>query len=202
MLLYAITARHLLGGTEPERRRALLALAEKLAAEGLDYLQIREKDLPAADLAVLSDEIVHVVRQAGCHTRVLLNGPAEVALAARADGIHLPSTAGPDAILAARRSFARSSHDPVISVSCHTLMEIKQARDLGANLALFAPVFEKQTEGRTIPGSGLAALAEACRAAAPMPVLALGGVTPQNAPACVRAGAAGVAAIRMFLRQE
>lgn len=199
MLLYAITDRRLLGDTEPQRREALVRLAAKLAAQNVDYLQIREKDLPARELEALSRQIVAAVRQAGHYTKVLLSGPAEMALASAADGVHLPSTPGADAILAARHRFASQGRDPLISISCHTVEEVKKAGSAGADIALFAPVFEKKTSHETIPGRGLAALAEACRTGAPMPVLALGGVTRQNARACIQAGAAGVAAIRMFL---
>ena len=202
MLLYAITDRRLLGETELQRRRALLALTAKLAADGVDYLQIREKDLPARELTAMARAIATAVRQAGASTRVLLNGPAEMALAAGVDGVHLPSTSGVDAVFAARDIFASHGLDPVISLSCHTRAEIEQARSSGVQIALFAPVFEKRIGHETIPGSGLTALSEACQAAAPMPVLALGGVTRQNTPDCIRAGAAGIAAIRMFLEED
>ena len=73
--------------------------------------------------------------------------------------------------------------------------EVTQAATDGATLAIFAPVFEKKDAPGTVP-TGLEALREACRAK--IPVLALGGITLQNAASCLQAGAAGIAAIRLF----
>ena len=81
---------------------------------------------------------------------------------------------------------------PVIAVSCHGVEETFRAASDQARFAVFAPVFEKNMT----PGVGLAALHKACQAK--IPVLALGGVTLQNAASCLQAGAAGVAAIRLF----
>ena len=94
---------------------------------------------------------------------------------------------------------SRAVLDPIISTSCHTISEMERARDQGATLAVFAPVFEKRLRCETIPGQGVQALAEACRVANPMPVFALGGVNDRNARGCIDAGAAGVAGIRLFV---
>lgn len=198
MQLYAITDRRLFISVDTLLEQAIL-----WAESSVDYVQIREKDLPANELAALASWIVRAVRSAGGHTRVLLNGPAEMAAATGCDGVHLPSDAQVEAVAAARAALRGTCADPVVSVSCHAAFEVERARKDGATLALFAPVFEKQIwEKRLgverIPGQGLAALADACRAVAPMPVFALGGVTVENAGDCVRAGAAGVAAIRLF----
>jgi thiamine-phosphate pyrophosphorylase len=208
MQLYAITDRRLFAS-----REALLERVAMWAGSRVDYLQIREKDLDAAELGSLAAEIVRVVRKAGARTRVLLNGPAEVAAASGCDGVHLPSGMAAAAIAGARAAMQALTPDPVISVSCHTVAEIERVRNEGATLALFAPVFEKRMDAASLPessnpglsnlrlslpGQGLAALAEACSVAAPMPVFALGGVTAHNAKDCIAAGAAGVAAIRLF----
>jgi thiamine-phosphate pyrophosphorylase len=113
--------------------------------------------------------------------------------------VHLPGDAAPDAALQARKLFAAAGRRAVISRACHSAAE---AAEDAAGLLLYAPVFEKALGGEAIPGRGLEALAEACRAAGSTPVLALGGVTVENAAACVAAGAAGVAAIRLFLGAE
>jgi thiamine-phosphate pyrophosphorylase len=164
----------------------------------VDYVQIREKDLEADDLAALAAEIVRTVRDTGGLTRVLLNGPVEIATEAGCDGIHLPSGLPENAIDDARTALSKVKAHPVISVSCHTIAEVALARDHGATLALYAPVFEKRLEAETAPGLGLVALSAACCEAAQMPVFALGGVTAENAKQCVEAGAAGIAAIRLF----
>ncbi|HTD96823.1 MAG TPA: thiamine phosphate synthase, partial [Edaphobacter sp.] len=90
---------------------------------------------------------------------------------------------------------------PLITISCHTLAEVERARQNHVDAILFAPIFDKTVAGRPLsPGLGLDALRSACAAAGPPPVYALGGVTLQNAPACLEAGAAGIAGIRLFHR--
>lgn len=187
MLLYAITDRRLFAG-----QKALIDQAASWAKGGVDFVQIREKDLPVAELPRLVTGIVSAVHAVGRSTRILLNGPAQLAAATGCDGVHLTAGQPETAIAEARSTMS------VISVSCHTLSDIERARKHGATLAIFAPVFEKQAETAIIPGQGLDALAHACRAAVPMPVFALGGVTAENAADCIRAGAAGIAAIRLF----
>ncbi|HEX3470393.1 MAG TPA: thiamine phosphate synthase [Silvibacterium sp.] len=205
MLLYAITCRRLLPGSEQERQATLVALARDWVLGGVDYIQVREKDLPPADLLALTCQIVAAVRREERQTRVMLNGPAAIALEAEADGVHLPGHAPPAAVEAARRLYRSGGREAVVSRACHSADEVRAARD--ASLIVFAPVFEKASEQndsgkKTLPGLGLAALSEACRSAKPVPVLALGGVTRENARACVDAGAAGIAAIRLFLGED
>ena len=212
MLLYAITSRNLLPGAEPERQAALVELARYWAHSAVDYIQIREKDLSLPDLLALSRRIVTAVRAESTGTRVLVNGPPEVALAAGADGVHLPSSAPAGAAGDARQILRSATREAIISRACHSLEEIRSASNV--SLIVFAPVFEKVGETATTsaarsaaqlgvgPGIGLDALAEACHAADPVPVIALGGVTTQNAAACIAAGAAGIAGIRLFLGDD
>jgi len=216
MLLYAITDRNQLpGATDADRRTALITLAADWAAHNIDYIQIREKDLAPADLLALATDIVAAVRPHSLITRVLLNGPAtthiQVALQAHADGIHLPAGTAPSTASEARARFASTGRDAIISYACHSVYEVRRAkeesqRDPNATvtntLIVFAPVFEKRTPAKIIPGLGLDALHAAAEAARPIPVLALGGVTRDNAPDCIAAGAAGIAAIRLFLSNE
>ena len=212
MLLYAITDRNQLpGATDADRRTALITLAADWAAHNIDYIQIREKDLAPADLLALATDIVAAVRPHSLITRVLLNGPASIALQARADGIHLPATAPLSAASEARARFVSTGRDAIISYACHSVYEVRRAkeesqRDPNATvtntLIVFAPVFEKRTPAKIIPGLGLDALHAAAGAARPIPVLALGGITRDNAPACLAAGAAGIAAIRLFLTND
>jgi thiamine-phosphate pyrophosphorylase len=202
MLLYAITGRRLLPVvSERERQAALVALARDWARGGVDYIQVREKDLSPANLRTLTCQIVAAARRENTQTRILLNGPAEIALEAGADGVHLPGSSPAAALEAAQNLYRQAGIEPAISQACHSIAEIQSARD--TSLILFAPVFEKKDPGEApLPGQGLAALSAACRAAAPVPVLALGGVTPENAAACIAVGAAGIAAIRLFLGDD
>ncbi|HZR28264.1 MAG TPA: thiamine phosphate synthase, partial [Terriglobales bacterium] len=134
-------------------------------------------------------------------TRLLVNSRPDVAIAAGAHGVHLP--ANDISASEARVIFAKAGVvHPVIGVSCHTAAEVALAESHGADFAVFGPVFEKEKDGMKMHAAGLAGLRDACNrppaAAARMPVLALGGVTLENAAACLACGAAGVAAIRLF----
>jgi thiamine-phosphate pyrophosphorylase len=209
MLRCAITSRHLLAPDEPSRHSRLLALAATWASTGIDYIQLREKDLPASTLATLARDLLTTVR---AHTppnksppQLLINSRADVALAVRADGVHLTCAPGSLTPTQIRTLYSRAHlPSPTISLSCHTLDDIAAAldpaRSAAPSLILFGPVFEKAvpTENLTLPGSGLDLLRAACAAAAPIPVLALGGITLENTPACLSASASGIAAIRLF----
>ena len=175
--------------------------AARWATDGIDFIQLREKVMNTAGLIDLARSILEEIASVpGSRTRLLINGRADVAVAAGADGVHLtshPNELTPEEV---RRIFAHSTlREPVISVSCHRFDEVKQAHDSGANLILFGPVFEKRIANQHITdGSGLRALEAACLAASTTPVLALGGITLENTTACLSAGAAGIAAIRLF----
>lgn len=208
MQLYAITDRHLLRGGESDCMTTLISVTRQWAAHNTNYIQIREKDLAPDDLRSLTRQIVSAVRNENQTTRVLLNGPVEIALEAGADGIHLPGNLPQTAAAEARELFARAGKDAVLSQSCHSVNEVLKVREesqrdrhatTANTLILFAPVFEKVTPDGVLPGQGLNALRAAVGAAKNIPVFALGGVTDENAPACLAAGAAGVAGIRMFL---
>jgi thiamine-phosphate pyrophosphorylase len=200
MLLYAITNRRLLDGDENAKRDGLVALADQWASGGVDTIQLREKDLPLIELQFLAARVVQAVRATTGKTRVLVNGPAQLALDVGADGVHLHANAGPAAVRAAQQVYARANLEPVISAACHTPEEIKQAT--GASMLLFSPIFEKVTEQGNTRGQGLAALRAAVDLANPTPVLALGGITEKNAAACIQNGVVGIAAIRLFLSES
>lgn len=221
MLLYYITDRTQFPGPEPERRRRLLERIAAAARAGVDYIQLREKDLSARELAFLAREAVALLAREAVallskletrNSKLLINHRTDIALATGADGVHLRSDDIPasDARTIAASSAARNSRlgtrNFLVAVSCHTAAEVGLAESHGADFAVFAPVFEKAGAA----GVGLAALRAACRPPArrdrkvegeprtAIPVLALGGVTVENAAACLAAGAAGVAGIRLF----
>lgn len=207
MLHYAITDRRLLATGEPARRQALLIQAAALARSGsVQFLQLREKDLSIDALTILAAELRATLQahapDPATRPRLLINTHAEAAIAARADGVHLPS-ATPFTPADIRHRYAVAGLPaPILSLSCHTLEDVGRATEDLANtpdVILFGPVFEKRANGHLIsPGLGLHRLAEACSRATPLPVLALGGITADNTPACLEAGAAGIAAIRLF----
>src|SRR6266849_2172081 len=170
-LLYYITDRTQFPGDEPARRRALLAKIAEAAQAGVDYIQLREKDLTGRELEVLARKAVAIIRDntlttnhQSLATRLLINSRTDVALAVGADGVHLPSDdISPSEV---RRIWslcgagATAREQPVITVSCHTRENILRAESEGADFAIFAPVFEKMGSA---PAS-LAALHEACQA--------------------------------------
>jgi thiamine-phosphate pyrophosphorylase len=201
VLLCAITERALFPGNEFQKLSQLLEQIRELACSGISLLQIRERDLPAAGLESLAASICALVRQQGSSMRVLLNGPAEIALRAGCHGIHLPGQAAPWAAAHARQIYAQAGRAAVLSAACHSLADVQQWRG-HADFLLFAPVFEKVLPEGALPGLGLDALASAVQAARGTPVLALGGVTAANAPRCLEAGAAGIAAIRLFMTNQ
>ena len=182
----------------------LLDQVRTLAQMGVDYLQLREKHLDAGQLASLARQILAVLHEQTPanlgKTRLLINTRADVAAATGACGVHLPAAPGglvPNEVRNLYRSIGLPP--PTISISCHTLPELRRAHTYTPDLILFSPVFGKWSESALIaPAAGLQALKEACAIAHPIPVLALGGVSPADIPACLQAGAAGVAGIRLF----
>ncbi len=171
-------------------------------AGGVEWVQVREKDLSQEALLELVSTLTALLppRRADAkpRTKLLVNGlPAALAYARGADGVHLPGGASAEQLQTQVQAAVLAAG--LVSVSCHTLPEVQAARAGGAAAALWAPVFEKRVGNQQIKtGSGLPALREACAAAQPMPVFALGGVTLENAGTCIAAGACGVSGIRLF----
>ena len=195
-----VTRRESLKGAEPGR-----ALAEKIRmaiAAGVDWVQIREKDLPGRELVSLAREAVAMARQASQEeparlARIIVNDRLDVAVAAGAAGVHLGGASLPMREVSEWRRTANAPRDFLVGVSCHGLGEAREAEAGGADYIFFGPVFETPEKLAFGAPQGLEKLGEACRAVK-IPVLAIGGANIENAEGCLRAGAAGIAAIRMF----
>jgi thiamine-phosphate pyrophosphorylase len=200
VLHYAITSRALFPGDDRQQQAALVEQTTRWAIDHIDLIQLREKDLPAAALTDLTRKVLKNIALANSPTKLLVNSRPDIAIAAGAHGVHL--TASPDEITPSqvRSLFAAAAlPPPLITCSCHTLAEVVQARDHRVDAILFAPVFGKSVAGEIVsPAQGLDKLRTACATAALVPVYALGGVTLDNAPACLEAGAVGIAGIRLF----
>ncbi|MFL6465835.1 MAG: thiamine phosphate synthase [Bryobacteraceae bacterium] len=174
---YYITDRKAVGGFRP-----LLEIIRDQMHLGVDFVQIREKDLTAREifeftLAVLETRDTELPKH--LRPKILINSRADIALATGADGVHLPSDAP-----------AQTLGRLLVFRSCHTLEEVKQAQ---SDFVTFGPVFDTPSKGK---GVGLDALRDACRLG--KPVFALGGVDWDNAADCMEAGAKGIAGIRLF----
>ena len=217
MLLYYITDRGQFPGDEAARRRRLVEKVGEAARCGVDYIQLREKDLSSRELELLAREAVKAVRtnahlrteNRDMRTALLINSRTDVVLASGADGVHLPAKdISPSEVREIWTRSLSSSSSPhrglagascaVIGVSCHSIEEVRSAAG-HSDFAVFGPVFEKRREPGSVP-CGVAALQQAC--AEKIPVFALGGVTLENAEACRKAGAAGIAGVRLFQEND
>lgn len=165
------------------RQGDLLAHAKRAIAEGVDMIQIREKDLPAKQLLDLVCSIHELA--SGTSTKILVNDRLDVALATGIDGVHLPSNGLPATMV--------RPHVKILGVSTHTLDEAVQAGWDRADYIIFGPVFD--TPGKK--AVGIEALRKVVRSVK-IPVLAIGGITRERIPEIQQTGAAGFAAIRMF----
>jgi thiamine-phosphate pyrophosphorylase len=192
LLRYYITGRMQLSPDETERRAQLMRCIRRAADAGVDHIQLREKDLPVRELERLASAAKNVL--AGSGAKLLINSRADVAIACGLDGVHL--TSSPDELPPSevRTVLERGGvRQAIVAVSCHSEAEVLRAYSHGADFVVFGPVFEKDGER----SAGLKGLQRVC-AVAKLPVLALGGVTEENAQACIDAGAAGIAGIRLF----
>ncbi len=161
---------------------------------GVDWIQIREKNLSARELLRLTRA---AMAAAGSGPRILVNDRLDAALAAGAAGVHLGSESVPVSDVVRWCRNGRAPHGFLIGRSCHHLGEAVDAERAGADYVFFGPVFATPSKLEYGPPQGLARLEEVCRAVH-VPVLAIGGITEENAAECLRAGAAGIAAIRLF----
>ena len=162
------------------------AIARNLAA-GIEWIQIREKDLSARALFDLVEAAGKLPNPHG--SKILVNTRADVAIAAGAAGIHLPSGSPP------ARFWRRPGF--LVGVSCHSVEEVRDAETDGADYVVFGPVFPPRSKTSLTAPKGLDDLRRAAEEVK-IPVLALGGVTRENSDACISAGAAGVAGITIF----
>ena len=203
-LLCYVTDRRSLPGLVPETSPAtLLQKIEQVASAGVDWVQIREKDLAARELAALTRKILQSARASsseGGAVRILVNDRLDIALAEGAGGVHLGEKSLP--VQEAKRLVLLTSPRSagagfLLGVSGHSLEAARAAEDSGADYIFFGPVFATPSKAAFGEPQGVERLGQVCRAVA-IPVIAVGGITVENAAACLDSGAAGLAAIRLF----
>jgi thiamine-phosphate pyrophosphorylase len=187
-----VTDRKALGAADPAGTS--LAKIRASTAAGVDWVQIRERDMPARELLALTRAAIGV-REG--KARILVNDRLDVALAAGAAGVHLGGASVPAREVVRWLREGNAPAEFLVGVSCHSAKEAREAEDAGASYVFFGPIFETPSKKSYGPPQGIAKLAEACSAVR-IPVIAIGGVNEENAAECLRAGAAGIAAIRMF----
>ena len=198
-----------LGGTvgaklEDARGASLLERMRWAIEAGVDWIQIREKDLGGERLAELARGVV-VAAGVERRTRVIVNDRLDVAVAAGAGGVHLGRESLPVGEVFSWREREKSGRagltDFLIGVSCHSLEEARVAAADGADYLILGPVFETPSKKKLGAPLGIERLREVC-AEIRIPVLAIGGISLANAAKCFEAGAAGIAAIRLFQEVE
>ncbi len=183
-LLYYITDRKNLTGGR------ILDQVRRVVDWGVDFVQIREKDLADGELFELAARAVELVDGSDC--RILVNGRADIALAAGAHGVHLPSSGLRPLDLA-----FWLPRDFLMGVSVHSGREAAHAWAQGVDYLLMGPVFATRSKASYGPPLGLDTLRRACQRL-PLPILGLGGIGPKEIDSVLEVGAAGVAGISLF----
>jgi thiamine-phosphate pyrophosphorylase len=173
----------------------IIVTIDAAMAAGANCVQIREKDLAGRELLALARAAVRAAAPRAA--LVFVNDRLDVALAAGAAGVHLggESLRARDVI-----RWCRDGNAPVgfrVGVSCHSIEDAREAERAGADYVFFGPIFDTPAKRKFGAPQGIARLAEACSAVR-IPVIAIGGVDAGNGAGCIRAGASGIAAIRMF----
>ena len=176
----------------------LLQKIERAAKAGVDWIQIREKDLSGRELAKLTEQAILGARSG---SSVLLNDRIDVACTVGAAGVHLGENSLP--VSEARKLVDKGGAKAnfLVGVSAHSLEGALQAEHGGADYVIFGPVYTTPSKASFGEPQGVQRLREICKRLT-IPVLAIGGITLENAGECVVAGSAGIAAIRMFQDAE
>jgi thiamine-phosphate pyrophosphorylase len=207
-ILCYVTDRKGLGSEVDQQREALLKRVAIAAGAGVDWIQIREKDLSGKELSSLTRAAVAQTKQIGEHggtrTRIIVNDRLDVALSEHTDGGHLGEQSLPvhDVCKWLAATANLSAHGKfLVGVSSHSALDAASAARDGADYIFFGPVFATPSKASFGAPQGLQRLAEVCNAIS-IPVLAIGGITLDNASDCFAAGAAGIAAIRLFQDAE
>ena len=205
ILCYVTDRRSLPLSTSADAHHLLFDSVERAAAAGTDWIQLREKDYSGKEWAELVSESLRRVSRVNSTTRILVNDRLDVALSSGAGGVHLSENGIPVAEACRLRDeyFARRSEKPdlLVGASCHSLGAALGAARAGADYIYFSPIFYTPSKANYGPPQGLERLARVCKSV-DIPVIAIGGISAENASSCLAVGAAGVAAIRLFQESD
>jgi thiamine-phosphate pyrophosphorylase len=193
-----VTDRKALSAVPGEQARLLLEKMASVARAGVDWIQIREKDLSGRELAAL---VAEALRRVPVSCRVLVNDRLDVALACGAGGVHLGEASLP--VADAKRLVGEKipGTEFLVGASVHSHESARVEQQAGADYVIFGPVYETPAKAAFGEPQGVKRLERICRSVL-VPVMAIGGITPEHARNCVEAGAAGIAAIRLFQDAE
>lgn len=187
-LIYLITSGEATQENFDRSSADVMGLIRDAAHSGIPLVQLRERSLSARSIFDLTVMAVDACR--GSETKVLVNGRMDIAMAAGADGVHLPGNGLPVDVV--RKN---SPAGFIVGSSCHSPAEVVAARNQGADFAVFGPVYSTPGKGEPV---GPDVLAETVKAAGSFPVLALGGIDSGNYRSVLETGAAGFSAIRFL----
>jgi len=196
-ILCYVTDRKILTTREDETDWRLVGKIRGTIGAGVDWVQVREKDLPPQKILALVREIVRAADTA----KLIVNDRLDVAVAAGAAGVHLGRESAPIREVVRWCRGGNAPKEFLIGASCHTLSEAREVEIAGASYLIFGPVFDTPSKRAFGEPVGIAKLAQVC-ATVKIPVLAIGGIGLRNARECFQAGAAGIAAIRLFQDAE
>jgi thiamine-phosphate pyrophosphorylase len=171
-------------------RRPVVEIAAAAVAGGCRWFSLREKDLPAAERRALLAELVTIGR--GYGATIMAHDDIDAVIATGAGGVHLPAGGDPGA---ARKKLPHR----LVGASAHSAAEVAALIASGADYVTISPIFLTDSKPGYGPALGLQGLAEAI-AVAKGPVVALAGITPENAASCLKAGAAGIAVMGEIMR--
>ncbi len=188
-LIYLITKGEITAKNFPEKSAETLKLIKKAVEAKISLIQIREKQLSAKLVFELTAKAAQITKNS--KTKLLVNDRADIALAADADGVHLPANS-----LSAEIIRANFPAKFIIGVSAHSLAEVEKAKQQGADFATFSPIFATASKAKYGAPQGVVALRKVVETVGEFPVIALGGIDENNFGGALKSGANGIAAIR------
>jgi len=190
-LMYLITPGNLTSQNFASKSKNTLEIIEFASKTNVSLVQIREKFLNSDDVCKLATEAVKLSRKTG--TKILINDRADIAVAAKADGVHLTVNSISPTII--RRNL---KHNFIIGASTHSLEAAKKRKNDGADFVTFGPVFQTPSKAKYGAPQGLEKLRAVCESLDGFPVIALGGIDENNYRSTLQSSAKGFAAIRFL----